>query len=90
MAHPSGALWIYAHADVGYTILAIGVLCLLVTCIGAIRLTRMPQGHDSLGQRVPDSIDGQLAAEPHQYKTADLTVGLNANLGEVLGTADSP
>ena len=40
MALPSGDLWASGHATVGYTILAIGFLCLLVTCVGAVRTTR--------------------------------------------------
>jgi hypothetical protein len=40
MALPSGDLWAYGHADAGYAILAVGFLCLLVTCVGAVRVTR--------------------------------------------------
>ncbi|HEY1650999.1 MAG TPA: hypothetical protein VGG09_03875 [Acidimicrobiales bacterium] len=39
IALPSGDLWAYGHADAGYLIEALGFLCLLVTCVGASRLS---------------------------------------------------
>ena len=39
LALPSGDLWAYGHADAGYAIVAMGFLCLLVVCVGAVRLS---------------------------------------------------
>jgi hypothetical protein len=41
MALPSGDLWAYGHGGFGYAILGIGFLCLLVTCVGAVRVPRV-------------------------------------------------
>jgi len=39
LALPSGDLWAYGHADAGYALVAIGLLCLLVVSVGAVRLS---------------------------------------------------
>jgi hypothetical protein len=37
VALPSGDLWAYGHAGLGYALVAFGLICLLVTFVGAIR-----------------------------------------------------
>jgi hypothetical protein len=51
IALPSGDLWAYGHGGLGYAIVALGLVCLLVTFVGAVR------GFDTANDE-PDAPDG--------------------------------
>jgi hypothetical protein len=48
MATPSGDLWAYGHGDIGYAMVATGLLLLAVICVGAARLPRDTDARASL------------------------------------------
>jgi hypothetical protein len=73
IALSSADLWAYGHGEIGYTILAIGVLCLLVTCVGAVRVPRVSELKKFDGMR--NSPDPDREREPRERTTHGPTPG---------------
>ena len=68
MAAPSGDLWAYGHGGLGYVTLAIGLLCILVTCAGAVRVSRVRAAGRLDG--MPDPPDPGRLQEPPTARQA--------------------